>query len=578
MTLQTGIWAAASKCLLFTSALLGAVIGASTTYAQCSPQEVATLTASDGGPAELFGWAVSVDENTIAVGAPKDEDNGPSSGSAYVFERSSSGSNNWIQIAKLLPSDGASEDFFGYSLSISGDTIVVGALGDSDNGLASGSTYIFERDWGGANKWGQVAKLLASDGNEFDLFGKSVSVSGELILVGAYQGETNGLPTGAAYVFERNLGGTNNWGQVAKLVASDGSVGDWFGDFVAISDETAVIGADGHDYNGQQSGAAYIFERNAGGTNSWGQVAKLLALDGTSGDQFGSVAISQDLVLVGASTDDQNGQYAGSAYVFGRKHGGPNKWGQIVKILPSDGQSPDQFGAFLSILNDTAVVGSIRDASNGLESGSAYVFYRDMGGSNKWGQVAKIYPSGASPFDAFGIPAMSIDAIVIGAKKSQVPGAVYIFDRRFPFPPATYCTAKPASFPDCVPAIQGIGVASASALSGFTVQTRKVPGQVVGVFLYTHTGVDLPIHGPFGTLCINPRLLFRTGPLFSGGSSTNCDGILTIDWNSFAHTVVLADPASTQPGTPVDGQFWYRDRRNPGGANLSDAIAFVVCR
>ncbi len=144
-------------------------------------------------------------------------------------------------------------------------------------------------------------KLIASDGSASDNFGNSVSISGDTILVGSEQVDDNGFRSGSAYIFERNAGGSDSWGEVAKLVASDGGIGDDFGNRVAISGNTVVAGSIGDDVNGSNSGSAYIFERNAGGSDTWGEVAKLVASDGVAGDSFGaSVAISGDTVLVGS--------------------------------------------------------------------------------------------------------------------------------------------------------------------------------------------------------------------------------------------------------------------------------------
>jgi hypothetical protein len=146
--------------------------------------------------------------------------------------------------AKLTASDGAADDGFGYAVAISGDTVVVGAHGDDDNGDDSGSAYIFERNQGGTDNWGQVAKLTATDGATYDRFGGAVAISGDTVVVGAHQ---NGVGSGSAYVFKRNQGGADNWDQTAKLTATDGAGGDLFGHAVAISGDTVVVGAFGDD-------------------------------------------------------------------------------------------------------------------------------------------------------------------------------------------------------------------------------------------------------------------------------------------------------------------------------------------
>ena len=162
----------------------------------------------------------------------------------------------------------------------------------------TGAAYIFERDAGGADNWGQVKKLTAGDAAAYDRFGVSVAISGDTVVVGAYGKNSD---AGAAYIFERNAGGAGNWGQVKKLTAGDAATEDGFGVSVAISGDTVVVGA----YRKDSAGAAYLFERNTGGLENWGEWGKLIVVDPSPGDQFGfSVAIHRDLALVGAPYRD----------------------------------------------------------------------------------------------------------------------------------------------------------------------------------------------------------------------------------------------------------------------------------
>ncbi len=147
--------------------------------------------------------------------------------------------------------------------------MVIGAAGDDDLGFQSGSAYVFERDHGGTENWGQVTKLLASDGEEGDFFG-SVAISGNTMVVGANLDNDNGFVSGSAYIFDRDQEGINNWGQVTKLLASDGAVEDFFGFEVAISGDTVIIGAQNDDDNGINSGSSYIFSLTADSINEEG--------------------------------------------------------------------------------------------------------------------------------------------------------------------------------------------------------------------------------------------------------------------------------------------------------------------
>ncbi|MCH7495657.1 MAG: T9SS type A sorting domain-containing protein [Candidatus Marinimicrobia bacterium] len=322
--------------------------------------EEAKLLASDGAAGDWFGHSVSISGDYAVVGARRDDDNGTESGSAYVFKRTGT---SWVQEAKLLPSDGAAGDRFGVSVSISGDYVVVGAWLDDDNGTDSGSAYVFKRT---GTSWAQEAKLLALDGAAFDNFGSSISIYGDHVVVGTVGDNDNGIRSGSAYVFKRT---STSWAEEAKLLASDGAAEDWFGWIVSISGNYAVVGARLDGDNGIRSGSAYVFKRTS---TSWAEEAKLLASDGAADDQFGvSVSISGDYAVVGAFFHDDNGDSSGSAYLF-RRTG--TSWVEEVKLLASDGAAGDNFGSSVSISGDYTVVAARFDDDNFISSGSAYVY------------------------------------------------------------------------------------------------------------------------------------------------------------------------------------------------------------
>ena len=195
--------------------------------------------------------------------------------------------------------------------------MIVGARRDDDQGGGSGSAYIFSRDEGGINAWGEIKKITASDGNNFDNFGFSVAISGDITVVGAIENDAQGSDSGAAYVFQRNQGGTNNWGEVVKLIASDGAANDSFGWSVAISGDSVIVGAINNDTQVSDSGAAYVFERNQGGAENWGELTKLTASDGITGNRFGiAVALSDQTAVIGADGGGNQGSDIGATYVF----------------------------------------------------------------------------------------------------------------------------------------------------------------------------------------------------------------------------------------------------------------------
>jgi lysophospholipase L1-like esterase len=318
------------------------------------------LLASDGVADDRFGTLVALSGVTAVVGAQM-SGNPTIPGSAYVFRYDGSG---WFEQAKLTASDAAADDRFGYVVAVSGDTAVVGAFRDDDNGTDSGSAYVFRYD---GSSWIEEQKLLASDGNIGDSFGSWVAISGDTIVVGAYLGYDGGNRPGSAYVFRYD---GSSWVEESKLAASDGEADDWFGVSVAVSGDTAVVGASGGDDNGTDSGSAYVFHYDG---SSWIEQPKLTASDGAALDGFGlRVAVSGDTAVVGASGDDDNGENSGSAYVF--RYDG-SSWIEQPKLTASDGAALDGFGTGVAVSGDTAVVGAFFDDDNGTNSGSAYVFH-----------------------------------------------------------------------------------------------------------------------------------------------------------------------------------------------------------
>lgn len=271
----------------------------------------AKLTAFDGISGGLFGISVCISSNYAAVGACYDDDNGQASGSVYVFNRRPTG---WFYHAKLTPSDGDAYDCFGSSVAISGNCLVVGTPYDEDRGTDSGSAYIFERT---GTDWLQQAKLTASDGQVSDYFGSSVSIDGGQIIVGAFGSDDGWIRNcGSAYIFERPPDGWVDATETVKLTAADSDDYDEFGKSVSISADRAVVGADYDDDRGEQSGSIYILEQDATG---WHQKVKLTASDGHSHDRLGfSVSVSGDYAIAGAYGDDDHGNSSGSAYLFAK--------------------------------------------------------------------------------------------------------------------------------------------------------------------------------------------------------------------------------------------------------------------
>ena len=382
----------------------------------------AELTASDGAAGDYLGLSVAVSGTTAVVGAPL-RTVGPNyeQGAAYVFVQSG---NTWMQQAELTASDGAAYELFGLSVAVNGSTAVVGARYHTvgSNSL-QGSAYVFVQS---GNTWTQQAELIASDGAAYDNFGNSVTVSGSTIMAGA-PGHTvdSNSGQGAVYVFVQS---DSTWSQQVELTSSDGAAGDYFGYSVALNGNTAVVGASGHEVGlnlGQ--GAAYIFALNE---NTWSQQAELTALDGGPSDDFGySVAVSGNTAIVGAiwhtvgPNEDQ-----GAAYIFVQADG---TWAQQAELTSADGTPNDNFGSSVAISGSTALVGAPYHAvASNSNQGAAYVFVQS---DVLWTQEQELTSLDGASGDNHGI-SVSVDgsAAVVGAPFHQVggnedQGAAYLF-------------------------------------------------------------------------------------------------------------------------------------------------------
>jgi hypothetical protein len=374
--------------------------------------ELAKLLASDGTVNDYFGYSVGISGDTAIIGAYGDDDNGNNAGAAYIFRFDGS---NWGQQAKLLASDGTDNDFFGGAVSIWGDTAVIGAIGDDDNGNSAGAAYIFRFN---NPNWVQEAKLLASDGAASDYFGISVGVWDDTVVIGAERDDDNGYNSGSAYIFRFN---DPNWVEEDKLLASDGEAYDYFGNSVSIWGESAIVGAYYDDDNGNNSGSAYVFRFN---DPNWNQEDKLLASDGAANDYFGnSVGIWNEAAVIGAYGDDSS---TGSAYIF--RFDDPN-WNQENKLFASDGAAGDYFGQSVGISDDKVVIGADYNDANEPDSGSAYVFrFNDP----NWNQENKLFASDGTTGDYFGQSVgISGNRTIIGTyyddDNGNNSGSAYIF-------------------------------------------------------------------------------------------------------------------------------------------------------
>ncbi|MSR28395.1 MAG: hypothetical protein EXS03_02320 [Phycisphaerales bacterium] len=349
----------------------------------------AKLTAADGAANDFLGASVAAFGDTIIVGSPGD-DNGTTidQGSAYIFKRSASGT--WSQAAKLLATDGAAGDSFGYSVSLTntvltgatiGDLAVVGAWSDDFSTLTDqGSAYAFKRSTAGT--WSQEGKFFAAaaDGAAGEYYGTAVSVHGDRATIGCPGDDIAGaVDRGSAYIWKRAT--TGAWSQEAKIVAADGAVGDFCGNAIAISGDYTMVGAPGDDFSAVgDRGSAYVFLRS--GTATWTQQAKLIAADGLINDIFGSaVAIDGTRAIIAAPYDDGTAggggtSYTniGAAYLFERTG---TVWAEKARFNCADGQAEKYFGTSAAIWGGYGIVGSPADDIGSplrQDQGSAYIF------------------------------------------------------------------------------------------------------------------------------------------------------------------------------------------------------------
>ena len=437
---------------------------------------------------DYFGWSVAADGNTVVVGTIFEYGNGSdpgdnsviNAGAAYVFVRENG---TWTQQAYLKASNVGESDVFGWSVDIDGDTIVVGARGEASNGTspadnsmpAAGAAYVFVRANG---TWTQQAYLKASNADSIDVFGASVAIDGDTIVVTAPYEDGNGSApsdnsaedAGAAYIFVRN--GTT-WTQQAYLKASNADAGDAFGWSADISGDLVAIGAYNEDGNGAvptdnsatNAGALYVFRR-AGTT--WNQEAYLKGLNTEARDLFGSqLALQANRIVVGAPLEDSNGTVptdnsslnSGAVYIF--EYDG-TLWSQTAYLKPTIVGIADEFGSAVALDGDTLVVGTpLEDSTqsapdnNALSnSGAVYVFVRD---GTTWQQEVfiKAIPAGAT--DQFGYDVAITGDLVVGSARYEDSngtsptdnsltdsGAVYTFEIG-PEPPTATPTLPPVT-------------------------------------------------------------------------------------------------------------------------------------
>jgi len=385
-------------------------------------KQLAELTPTTRVNQDWFGFSIATSGNTVVIG---DFDaNIESYGTAYVYVKPAGGWGNMTQTAKLSSSDNG--EGFGTSVAISGNIIVVGAANTSNFQSAAatpGAVYVFVKPANGWHDMTETAKLVASDGLAGDAFGNSVSISGTTIAIGAFF--VNNF-SGRAYVFTFTGSG---WTQAAELTASDSSgLLDYLGCSVAISGNTVVAGSFGHN---NFQGSAYVYEKPAGGWTNMTETAELSASNGRGGDNLGfSVAINGNTIVAGTPGA---ANFFGSAYIFVEPAGGWVTTSAFTAELGApDAIQGDSFGQSVGISDAgrAVVVGAPgQNVGPNLEQGAAYVYVEKTSGwTTTRNAYSELTASDGAAFDTFGVSAaINGTTLVVGAPKSNTPGEAYVF-------------------------------------------------------------------------------------------------------------------------------------------------------
>lgn len=371
------------------------------------------LLAPNGNPSDLFGFSVALSDGLLVVGTPYEDSAAMDAGAAHVFVKTNSG---WVFEQKLVAPDFGSGRWFGYSVAIDGERLVVGSPKADGDTLGAGAAYIFHRING---VWTALPKIVADDGKPGDMFGQAVDITGTSVIVGSPRSDAKGMDSGAAYVF---IWDENAYEQQKKLVSPDLKAGDHFGAAVAMHVDTAVIGAPEADVLGADSGTAYIFFREG---NLWSQQKKLGSPHGAARDGFGwAVDIEFDTVVVGSPMDDTAALDAGAAYTFARTG---ISWTPLNALVPRGLTADDRFGSSVSLSGRKVVIGSLLDDTARMNAGAAYVFSRN---GSDWSQEVEVLASDAAIGDAFGF--------AVAIRGETIVSSAYLNDDQGPSSGATY--------------------------------------------------------------------------------------------------------------------------------------------
>jgi hypothetical protein len=538
--------------------------------------EQVKLTASDGQAGDVFGNSVAMHEDFLVVGAPGCDNPQADTGAVYVYGRE--GLVDFQEKGLLLAFDRAPGDRFGDAVAVSHDSLVVGAPGSDVLGQASGAAYVFVESGG---VWSLQAKLTPADGAAGDHFGNSVDIEGDLIIVGAPGHDVQGVRSnaGAAYVFER--AGTT-WTELIQLAPLDGDAEDGFGVSVAIGgaashaespDHAVIVGASQDSDLVFQGGAAYVFVETAG---VWTEEVKLTDANAASADHFGAaVDLLGAMAVVGSPGDDELASDSGSMFVFEESAG---VWSQVLHYFGASASPGRQLGSCVAISHAAVIAGAPLDdlGPTSTDSGTTHGVFPEEGWT---GDVFAATDAEAGNHFGISVAASGCWTVSGADRDSDLgadSGAVYVHQALHHN--EIYCTAG-TSASGCQASIGSLGVASASAPSGFALFVDQLEGQMDGMFYFSANGQQAaPWHGSSSFQCVVPPVV-RTPLLPGSGTAGQCDGLSFIDLNALWCATCPQPGKNPGEGAILYSQFWYRDPANTSGSStsLSDAIVVEVC-
>lgn len=525
----------------------------------------AKLTDSAGATNDFFGGAVAVQGTTAVIGSRAHTEGGvTNAGVAYVYERIGG---TWIKTAKLSASTPQFLSLFGGSVSISGNVIVVGAEGtDTGPVLDTGAAYVFVKPAGGWTNMTPTARLLPSGLLASDAFGTSVSISGDRVIASS----PTHLTKGAAYIFDKPAAGwSGNVAQTTTLTASNGANMDYFGVSVALSGDTALVGALFHDQGATDSGSVYAFIKSGA---AWVLQAQLDANPVVASGLFGAaVTLEGNTAVIGAPGPSTA---PGRMYVFTRSTG---TWTQQFQGTPSDGAAFDEFGAAVSLSGDRALVGAHFDDDSGSNSGSLYVFERN---GTTWSRTLKLIASDGAAGDDFGRSvAMSGSTVLVGAQGDDdvgfSSGSVYVYALQgLVGAQYCFCTSRPCGNNDsnagCANStgngavLTGCGSASIAA-DDLLLTATNLPPNVLGLGFFASSQGQAPFND--GLYCVSgPITRLSTHNASAFGVFTEGPGIVA---NYGGGTIGV--------GSVRNFQVWYRNSAGPCGTftNTTNGLSVV---